>query len=558
MVRNILCRIYVLTILCVALGPMFGSSVSGGDCAQKPTIFFYHDGRHPLIYMYEPPMQKEEYEAAIDELAGTPVQAIMFAMGDGRTVLHDTRVGEFWGHHIEKWKHLIFRRAHQNAKRLIDEGHDPLRVVCERAHEKGILVYPTLLVNQPTGERGTDMRTSLFRLNNPHLEIGAGVDVPADYPGFHNLDFKHKEVRNERIALIKETLAQYAVDGFELQMNYVPYYFHPDEIDAGREILSAWIEKVYRAVKESGKERELAVRIPASLEACSAVGMDVREWIRRGIVDIVTGVNYDVPNIMDQTLDLSPLVAAARGSKTRVLADLYMEVASDRRMDASTEQVRAGACNYWAQDVDGLFLDMWFLYWPYDATFYEKLREMPHPDIMSPKDKSYFVPTALGVERKPQLEIGPGRQLPRLLYLNRPETVRWRVSDDLARWHKKGRVHEVLLRVRLTNAVESDRVHFKINGKRLPETLLRKINNVYKMRSPRYRVFGYWYVFKLDQEHWPIQGINELEVTVTHRDADIVPQLTVRDVELDIKYLMGRNFHRADDVEIGSSEVRSP
>ena len=60
---------------------------------RKPTMMFYHDGRHPLIYMYEPPMQKEEFEAAVDELLGTPIEAIMFTMGDGRTVLHDTRVG---------------------------------------------------------------------------------------------------------------------------------------------------------------------------------------------------------------------------------------------------------------------------------------------------------------------------------------------------------------------------------------------------------------------------------------------------------------------------------
>ena len=25
---------------------------------QKPRIMFYHDGRHPLLYMYEPAMQK--------------------------------------------------------------------------------------------------------------------------------------------------------------------------------------------------------------------------------------------------------------------------------------------------------------------------------------------------------------------------------------------------------------------------------------------------------------------------------------------------------------------
>ena len=48
----------------------------------NPRIMFYHDGRHPLIYMYEPPIQKEEYEAGVDELIGTPVDAIMFGLGD--------------------------------------------------------------------------------------------------------------------------------------------------------------------------------------------------------------------------------------------------------------------------------------------------------------------------------------------------------------------------------------------------------------------------------------------------------------------------------------------
>ena len=61
-----------------------------------PRIMFYHDGRYPLIYMYEPPMQKKEYEAAVDELVGTPVEALMFCLGDGRTVLHHTKVGELW------------------------------------------------------------------------------------------------------------------------------------------------------------------------------------------------------------------------------------------------------------------------------------------------------------------------------------------------------------------------------------------------------------------------------------------------------------------------------
>ena len=51
--------------------------------------------------------------------------------------------------------------------------------------------------------------------------------VPDDYPGYTCLDFKHKEVRDERFALIAETLKKYPVDGFELQMNLPALLFPP-------------------------------------------------------------------------------------------------------------------------------------------------------------------------------------------------------------------------------------------------------------------------------------------------------------------------------------------
>ena len=40
-----------------------------------PKIMFYHDGRHPHMYRYEPPMSKDEMNAMIDELVSTSVDA---------------------------------------------------------------------------------------------------------------------------------------------------------------------------------------------------------------------------------------------------------------------------------------------------------------------------------------------------------------------------------------------------------------------------------------------------------------------------------------------------
>ena len=159
---------------------------------SKPQIMYYHDGRHPHIYRYEPPMYKEEYIALVDELAGTPIDAISFCLGEGRTMLHDTKAGELLGHNQKVWEHAVFRRAYQNAKYLIESGDDPLRIICDRAHLFGIQIYPTLIV-QRGGIEHASMRCSNIRKNNPHLEIGAAGDLDPDYPGFDGLNMKYKE-----------------------------------------------------------------------------------------------------------------------------------------------------------------------------------------------------------------------------------------------------------------------------------------------------------------------------------------------------------------------------
>ena len=121
-------------------------------------LTFYHDGRHPLIYMYETPMAAEEFEMAVDELVGTPVDTLALCLGDGRTLLHDSDVGELWGHNIDRWPHLVFRRAHHNARQLIESGIDPLRLLCDRAHAGGLKIVPVLLLQQGRGPRETDVR----------------------------------------------------------------------------------------------------------------------------------------------------------------------------------------------------------------------------------------------------------------------------------------------------------------------------------------------------------------------------------------------------------------
>ena len=137
------------------------------------------------------------------------------------------------------------------------------------------------------------------------------------------------------------------------------------------------------------------------------------------------------------------------------------------------------------------------------------------------------------------------------------QTVRtnFDVSDDLEHWDGMDRVHEVLLRIRVVGYTEENVLQFTLNGNSLQVT--REINKMYMMSSPRYRIGGQWFIFKLDKINWPKQGKNILETTLTYVDPDILGDCSVRDIELDIKYLRGKNFERGGlvDTDVGPYEI---
>ena len=529
--------------------PAQPSPSAAGRGARKPRIMFYHDGRHPLIYMYEPPMQKEEYDSAVDELLGTPVEALMFTMGDGRTVLHDTRVGELWGHHVSKWPHLIFRRAHQNAKGLIQAGQDPLRIVCDRARGRGMLVYPVLLLQQGTGKRGEDTRASEFRFKHRHLEIGAGGGVDPAFPGFHGLDFKHEAVRRERFALIEETLERYPVDGFELQLNYMPYYFRPDEVEPGRRIMTEWIRRVFQAVKRSGEGHELVLRVPASLERCESVGLDIREWLRQGMVERAhpAGAGALRP-------DAGPGADGVGRARVRLPHSRLPSQHGGFRSpdgihsprDPRRRQQSVGPGGGWA--LRGPVVQQLAL--P-ELLLREVAGTAPSRSHGSP-GQGLFPADDNGTLPQPRRAATPGGSG------GQPAvSLEFKISDDLPRWAKTGRVHQVLLRVRLSNTTELDRIAFRLNGKPLPDSRLRKINEMFKLKVPRHFQFGYWFVYKLDPDHWPARGLNRLEVELKQRDPEVTPQIAVSNLELEIKYLLGKHMRRDSETDLGAQESRN-
>lgn len=157
-------------------------------------------------------------------------------------------------------------------------------------------------------------------------------------------------------------------------------------------------------------------------------------------------------------------------------------------------------------------------------------------------------------------------QLPIALEVGVPATCSFLLTDDLPRWAAVNRIHEVLLRVRITGLNEVDILELHLNDRILEQHQSsghRKINEMYKMTARSYRVMGYWLLWRLplDGGQYLARGRNRLSVCLVSMDPEIAAEhhtRELRDVEVHTKYLQGKNFHRGDDYGVDPDLVPLP
>ena len=61
--------------------------------------------------------------------------------------------------------------------------------------------------------------------------------------------------------------------------------------------------------------------------------------------------------------------------------------------------------------------------------------------------------------------------------------------------------------------------------------------NIYNLKEPFVKILIF-------SNFWPVKGQNILTATIIERDEHLLGDVRLRDVELEIKYLMGKSFHR--------------
>ena len=104
---------------------------------RRRTIYF-NDARHYYLFVHEPPMSLEDAWAPVDEAAGTSVDTFAYGVNRSDGFFYPSRVGARFGQGEETHSSCAYWRVWHNMQSLMDRGLDPLTVLIDRAHDKGM------------------------------------------------------------------------------------------------------------------------------------------------------------------------------------------------------------------------------------------------------------------------------------------------------------------------------------------------------------------------------------------------------------------------------------
>lgn len=247
------------------------------------------------------PLTVEDVNAAVDMVAGTQVTTYMMCTGSSAVyypskysnMLGDDRGGTLKACY-DSATYNLWRRYWDNEKRLEAEGTDMVSASLARARERGLETFITLRMNDlhfADTLSACKMAMEEFWLQNPQFWTN---DPSIGYNSAGALDYAHPQVREHKLALIREQLERFGplIDGVDLDFMRFFVYFRADEARANSQIMTQFLCQI-RSLVDSvsavlGRPLLLSARVAPTLAYNMKKGLDVAEWVRRGLLDFVS------------------------------------------------------------------------------------------------------------------------------------------------------------------------------------------------------------------------------------------------------------------------------
>ena len=223
--------------------------------------------------------------------AGTPYWKDLALDGQGRLLLRGKPIDAT---EVEENTATMYRRMFLNAKRMNETLPDFMKVRYDLCRKRGVESWFSMRMNDVHwAVAATTERPQHGDLWREHPEFRRAWYRSAWRANWHDgtLDYGRKEVYDCHLAMAKEYLLDYESDGLELDWMRSSPVLRPGAEEEGAAILTRFVREVRAAAVEAarkwGHPVRVAMRVPARVSECLAIGMDVPAWAAEGLVDVV-------------------------------------------------------------------------------------------------------------------------------------------------------------------------------------------------------------------------------------------------------------------------------
>ena len=173
-------------------------------------------------------------------------------------------------------------------------GQDPIGMLLRGLKASGKEVFITYRMNDVHNPDAAD-QWNTPRVRREHPDCVVGLDEiragKAEWMSYC-LDYSRAEVREYVLALIREQVALYGdtIDGFQLDWMRFPRHLSgdPEQVWAKRDVITAFMADVRALLEASGRRILLGARVPTTPAGCRRLGLDLAEWGKRGLLDLLT------------------------------------------------------------------------------------------------------------------------------------------------------------------------------------------------------------------------------------------------------------------------------
>jgi hypothetical protein len=323
-----------------------------------------YEGEWNDVVCVDYPLTQEKYVMeSIQPLVNTHVDTLFYNLCSSDAYCCGLENGEILCSVFDPVGDAWVWRYRENVNALLEAGANPPDIACEYGHRLGLKVVPVVRMND-VHDMYFKYEVSRFKLDNPHLLLGYGKyndwekgarghsdrsSLEAHTWGMFN--YAHEEVRSHVFAVIQEFITRWDNDGVSLDFERAPRLFLEKGKPENAAIMTDFIRRIRQLLDEVSRERgrpqPLHVRVIPSINECVARGLDVRTWVKEGLVDAISpGCGY-----ITVSQDISPWLELVEGKPC------WIYPANNHWKPLKI--TRAWAKHMWRQGAHGLYLFNW-------------------------------------------------------------------------------------------------------------------------------------------------------------------------------------------------------